>query len=363
MREMIDDVLGEDYQILAAENGSDALMLAQAEQPALMLLDVEMPGMDGYETCAKLKQEDTLASMPVIFVSARDQIEERLKGYEVGGNDYVIKPFDTQELKAKIVHLLGIVSERAQLKEMVSYATNMAMTTMASMSEMGTLLESLKKFNASVDEKALAEAVLTGISSYGLNGVVQVRTPKEKLSLSGQGIASPLEISVIEHMSGMDRIVQFKRRLSINYPHVVMLVNNMPVEDTDRCGRLRDHLAMLIEGAEMRATGIVAEQESKQRGDAIERATVSITKMLAEIDSAQRKSKLSTSVAISDFIEDMGNAYIRVALSDTHERFMADVVKSGMEKIMDAQWAEVDVQDKLTGIILELKSIVGLSME
>lgn len=359
MCELVEEVLSESYQVITAENGADALMLAQAERPALILLDVEMPGMDGYATCIQFKQGDATAPIPVIFVSARDQIEERLKGYEVGGDDYVVKPFNPQELKAKIAHLLGMISERTQLKEMANYASSTAMTAMTSMSEMGALLESLKKFNASIDEKALAEAVLYGLTLYGLGGVVQVRTPEKSVSLTGQGMASPLEISVIEHMSGMDRIVQFKNRMSIHYPHVALLVNDMPEEDADRCGRLRDHLAMLVEGAEMRATGIAAENESQRRGAAIERAVTNITKMLAEVDAAQRQGKVSTAMALNEFTGDMERAYICVALCDAHEEFMAGVVKEGLEKILNAQSAEVDVQNKLTGIIKELNDIAG----
>jgi CheY-like chemotaxis protein len=357
MREMFEEVLGEGYQVLTAEDGADAIMLVQAEHPALILLDVEMPGMNGYETCIKFKQDEALAAIPVVFVSARDQIEERLKGYEVGGNDYVVKPFNPQELKAKIAHLLGVVSERTQLKEMASYATTTAMTAMTSMSEMGALLESLKKFNASIDERALAAAVLSGLSLYGLDGVVQVRTPEKTLSLSGQGEASPLEISIIDHMVGMDRIVQFKDRLSIHYPHVALLVNNMPMEDPDRCGRLRDHLAMLVEGAEMRATGIVAENESRRRGVAIERMIERATAALNEIDSTQRHNRMGVRMAFSALTDEMDKALLRVALTKEQEEFLSAIVTSGIEEIISVQSAETDLQNKLTAIIEEMKAI------
>jgi DNA-binding response OmpR family regulator len=359
IRDIFTKTLSESYTISPAENGTDALMLAQSECPDLIILDVEMPGMDGYELCRRLKECDCTAGSPVIFVSAHDQIEERLKGYEAGGEDYIIKPFDPQELKAKVAQLLRTVSERGRLKEMANYATNTAMTAMTSMSEMGALLESLKNFSACSDCRSLADAVLTGLALYGLQGTAQIRFSGEALTRSNQGEATPLEISVINHMAGMNRITAFKSRMSITYSHASLLVNNMPIEDPDRCGRLRDHLAMLAEGAEMKAMGIIAENESRRRGEAIERAAVSITKMLAQVDAAQRQSKISTSVAINEFTGDMEKAYIRVALSEAHEKFMIDVVKSGLEKITNAQSAEIDVQDKLTGIIHELKGIVG----
>jgi len=357
MRGMFADVLGETYQILSAEDGHDALAIALAETPDLILLDIEMPGMDGYETCCKILEEDALASVPVIFVSGHDQIEERLKGYEVGGSDYVVKPFNAQELQAKIVHLLGIVADRVQLKEMANYASNTAMTAMTSMSEMGALLETLKGFNASIDERALAEAVLSGLSLYGLEGVVQIRTSEIALSLSGQGPASPLEISVIEHMVGMDRIVHFKSRMSIHYPHVAMLVSNMPVEDPDRCGRLRDHLAMLVEGAEMRAAGIVAENESKRRGLAIELMIKHVSTALNEIDSTQRHNKLEMRLAFSAMTDEMEKALLRTALTNEQEDLLSSIVSNGIDDIINVQSAEADLQNKLTAIIHEMREI------
>ena len=93
MRSFLAAVLNEDYQVITAENGTDAIILAQAVRPDIILLDVEMGGMSGYETCSQLKQAKVTASIPVIFVSACAQLEYRLKGYEAGGSDYIIKPF------------------------------------------------------------------------------------------------------------------------------------------------------------------------------------------------------------------------------------------------------------------------------
>src|ERR1017187_10476834 len=134
MRDIFAKTLSENYAVTPAENGPDALMLAQSERPNLVILDVEMPGMDGYELCRQLKASDVTARVPVIFIPAHDQISEPLKGYEAGGDDYITKPFEPQELKAKVAQLLRTVSERGRLKESVSYATSTAMTAMTSMS-------------------------------------------------------------------------------------------------------------------------------------------------------------------------------------------------------------------------------------
>lgn len=359
IREMIEDALSGHYQIISAESGADALMLAETERPAAILLDVELPGMDGYETCRRLKEIDSTAGIPVIFVSGHDRIEDRLKGYEAGGEDYVVKPFELEELEAKVGHLLRLLSERGSLKEMADYAGRTAMTAMTSLGELGALLESLKNFNACSDYQTLAKATLAGLTHYDLQGAVQIRVPDETLTFTSQGEATPLEESVITHMAGMDRIVQFKSRLSISYDHISLLVNNMPVDDPDRCGRLRDHLAMLVEGAEVRAQAMLAGIESQRRGKAIEQAIKRITETLSEIDSAQRQSRIATGMEVNNFTDKMEQAYISVALSEPQETFMAKIVSEGLDSILNAQSAEIDVQDKLTTIIHELKAISG----
>lgn len=356
-REIIEAVLSEDYGVISAKNGIEGLRLAQTQHPALVLLDVDMPDMDGYDTCRQLKQNELTAHLPVIFVSALDQLDERLKGYEVGGNDYVVKPFYPEELKAKIVYLLNKLSKQAKLKETANFASTTAMTAMTSMSEMGALLESLKKFNACVDECELAEATLFGLSLYGLCGVVQVRTPKLQLSLSEQGEATPLEVSVMNHMSTMDRIVHFKNKMSINYPHVGLLVNNMPVDDEDRCGRLRDHLAMLVEGADMRVTGIVAGHELRRRGLAIETMAERIGCALNEIDSTQRRNRMEMRLAFSELTDRLWNALNRVAITHEQEAYLYSIVTDGIEQIICVQSAEAELQDKLTCIIHELNEL------
>jgi CheY-like chemotaxis protein len=360
MHEIIAETLGNSYQIIPAENGNDALAKAQSDHPGLIILDVEMPGMDGYEICRKLKEIDATAKIPVIFDSAHDQIENRLKGYEAGGEDYIIKPFAPQELDAKVAHMLKAISERAGLKQMADYATSTAMTAMSSMGEMGALLEALKSFNACDNYRTLADAALAGLAAYGMQGAIQIRTGEIKLTRNSQGEASPLETSVISHMANMDRITQFKTSMSITYPHISLLVNNMPVSDPDRCGRLRDHLAMLVEGADVRVQGISDAFESTRRGEAIQRAVAHITTALNEIDSAQRKSLMDQRVAFSNLTDEMENALTSVALTESQEEYLSSIIRNGIENIINVQSAELDMQNKLTSIVGELKTMLNV---
>ncbi len=89
------------YRFLAVPSGEVALKVARHSQPDLILLDVLMPDMDGYEVCRRLKADPDLADIPVIFLTARDETEAVVEGFAAGGVDYIVKPFQKEEVLAR----------------------------------------------------------------------------------------------------------------------------------------------------------------------------------------------------------------------------------------------------------------------
>ncbi|WP_419164875.1 response regulator [Candidatus Palauibacter sp.] len=96
----------EGYRVTTAVNGQGALTTAQAEHPDLIILDLMLPGMDGYEVLQRLRKADRTESIPVILLTARREEEERVKGFEVGADDYITKPFSARELTLRVEALL-----------------------------------------------------------------------------------------------------------------------------------------------------------------------------------------------------------------------------------------------------------------
>lgn len=95
------------YELVIATSGAEALSRALTERPELILMDVVMPGMDGFEVCRLLRAQEATRTTPIILVTTRGGLEYIEKGYESGCSDYVTKPFDGNELRAKIQSFLG----------------------------------------------------------------------------------------------------------------------------------------------------------------------------------------------------------------------------------------------------------------
>ncbi|MCK9168749.1 MAG: response regulator [Bacteroidia bacterium] len=94
--------LNSDYNILVAINGSIALKIAKEKKPDCILLDIAMPGMDGFEVMKKLKEDPQTSGIPVIFVTGKTNYEDRAKGYKLGAVDYITKPFELPEVRSRI---------------------------------------------------------------------------------------------------------------------------------------------------------------------------------------------------------------------------------------------------------------------
>jgi len=96
----------EGYEVLEADSGSTALAQVVETNPDLILLDVMMPGMDGFEVCRRLKQDDATRLIPVVFITALNDRRSRIIGIEAGGDDFLTKPFDRLELSARVRYLV-----------------------------------------------------------------------------------------------------------------------------------------------------------------------------------------------------------------------------------------------------------------
>ncbi len=104
------------YQVRPAPNGKLALSGALAIPPDLILLDVMMPEIDGFEVCKRLKNDNRTSDIPIIFLTAKVSTKDIVKGFEVGGADYVCKPFQTAELLARIRTHIGFKKAREEIR-------------------------------------------------------------------------------------------------------------------------------------------------------------------------------------------------------------------------------------------------------
>jgi len=102
----------EGYDVVAARSGEEALERARLQHPDLILLDVMMPGLDGYEVVQRLRADPATARVPILMLTAKSDLEDQITGFEVGADDYLTKPFHRHELTERVASVLRLAEHR-----------------------------------------------------------------------------------------------------------------------------------------------------------------------------------------------------------------------------------------------------------
>lgn len=117
--EVLGALLQDKYEVVIATSGQQALAVAAEQKPDLILLDILLPDLDGYTVCARLKQQPATAAIPVIFVTVKSELDDVIHGFEVGGVDYLIKPFRAPEVLTRVRTHLELKQTRDRLEQAV----------------------------------------------------------------------------------------------------------------------------------------------------------------------------------------------------------------------------------------------------
>lgn len=313
------------------EFASGDAFLASRETPDLILLDIEMPGIDGIEACRRFRAGGD-ERVPVIFISAHDDLETRLTAYAAGGSDFVVKPFASEELGLKIEAARKAAEQQNTLLYRQEMAQQVAFTAMSSMGEQGIVIQFMQESFACTSPEALARALLHACAQYGLSGVLEFRCLDELSCFGSDGPSTPLERSILAHARKLDRVFRFSSQLSVTYPHATLVVKNLPADEA-LVGRLRDHLALLVQAAEARISALAGDLLCQRQSRAILNSTGELTGVLAHIDAHQEENGLRLIALACDYTTELSRAFVHLGLSEKQEVELGQLAQVIGEKL------------------------------
>jgi len=295
------------YKVMVATSGTQAIQIVRTKRvPDLILLDIIMPGIDGYETCRQLKHDEGSQDIDIIFVSAKDDLDSIIKGYEAGGSDYLTKPVQPQEVMQKVKLALQNKKNHAKVKKDKKKAMETAVAAVSNTGEQGIVLDFLRNSFKVKNVDHLSRLLIDSTSMFHLKSSVQFRTVKKIIESSSDEPTSPLESierlskfftgstsiksstkyrmvdEVInctsnEPMSPLEQELLFRVRDAgpileddeyyiVNHAAITLLIKNMPENSAQR-DRLRNHLEIILEGAMARLDALELEEILKETMD------------------------------------------------------------------------------------------------
>lgn len=271
----------------------------------------------------------------MLFISRDEDPDTSLRGYEAGGEEFILKPYAIDEVRHRVDAARRALEQAQTYREQLAGSEELSSMLLSNMDEYAVLIKFMRALNEALDEEALAQALLNMLENFHLQGAVQIRTPEKKITLSKLGRDRPLEVSIIEHIATMDRIVSFKQRSAHNFEFLTLLVNDMPISDSDLCGRLRDHLAIAVEMSDAKIRAQISEGRYQS-------AQTSIAALLPEIQSIISDSILQSEEAhneaagkVRGLLEHLEFSFTPLGMSQDLEEEIIQMVRTKTREILD----------------------------
>lgn len=334
--------LYDEFAVTQAANVTVAIELVKSQTctPAVILMALNVPNVEKFKACQQLLDiVDNNAD--VIFLSQNSSLDEKIKAYDAGGSDYIAAPLDVSELLAKIRLAIKRHKDRSDLQMQANGAMETAMTAIMDAGEQASVLHFMRDSFSCEDETALAELIVEACEGFELSSTVQIHLPQQLINRSNHAHISSLEISMLQAISASSiRIYQQGKRLMLNFGCISLLIKNLPIDDENKCGRIRDNVALILEGASSRLAGLIAKSEKQaliaQTQDAVEK-----------IHQAQAAYKNKSLQIVDELVEDIRISFLNYGLTEEQENALLGIIEKYSEQMMSSYEKGLKLDEKL----------------
>ena len=340
------------FDVAAAMDGHQGLVVANNWYPELILLDVEMPGKNGYEVCDVLKNQKSTRAIPVVFLSAKSSLRERMLGYEVGGDDFLVKPIDAEVLQAKVKRLTQQHLEKEALCLKVDNATQTALEAIAGNAELGQAIRYVEQTFAVSSYEELASRLFTFTQEIGLNTCVLFNTVDgQHCYAQNKPQASPLEVELMSMLHSDQRFYDFGCRTQINYTNVALLIKNMPLNDRSRYGRLKDLLPFVLAATDEKARILDTERALHGQAGHLTQSVSAVKVTLDGIIQSIEQNHANVERTVRKMLNELEHRLPNMGLEEDQENFIIHTVDKAFSCVSQSTEKNVTLRTSLQGIV------------
>ncbi len=350
-RMLLKMILEDDYNIVECESGQQCLDMVDVSVPDVVLLDVNMPGMTGYEVCTELRKSKASNILPIIFISGMDNVEERLAGFEAGGSEYITKPIDPEKVIERVNYFIEHQAEAKKHKEEANDAMKVAMEAMTSSSELGQIIQFVKSAQEINTLQGIGEKLCEVVSQFGLTAsAVIYQSPSIFINCE----ADSMEARVLtKFRNSKERIISIGVRTMVCSDSMGVLINDMPVDDESRYGRFKDHLAVLSSICDGRLLTLKSQLEMKDQRKKVLGRIIKMTEgQVKQITEKLYQHDAMVTQVILGLITNLEAKLFGLGLDEDQEEQLMKLAYDAGEKIEGMQNSAKELENEL-GIVLE----------
>ncbi len=245
--EILSYCLEEKYEVVYLDASADCIHKVIEIMPDLILMDINMPDVNGIEICRTLKEKADTQYIPVIFVTASGMLDDKLEGYDVGAADYITKPFESEEVLVKLNIILKGEEEKKLLKQETNSVSHLLLTAMTDISLYGIVINFLQDSISSTTINSVAKHLLAATNSLGAQCSLQLRGINGAININAGGIYAPTDDDLLSRCAtSSERFIEKGRKLIVTHESVSALVNHIHVPNSGDYEQMKDILNILL---------------------------------------------------------------------------------------------------------------------
>lgn len=348
----LEALLAKEYEVETAESGNDVLQMLPELKPDLVVLDIEMPGLSGYETCRRIRENSPL---PVIFVTAHNSLESQLEAFAAGGNDLVSKPVSQEIFLMKAARAIETHRSAQRLQKEMQSLQSMAMDFLSSVGETGILLNFMRSSIQCRSYYELAGHLTEATRALEMQCYGLIRGSQGNQYFRSDGEPTGLEKDVLSKVSSMGRVFQFKSHLVTNYDHVSIIATNVPIDSPEKTGKFRDNLCILAETAESLVENVEMRQESMARAEQLQIGLIGASNAVQTLQEQHRLMLADTRILLQELVDNLERSFAWLGTTTEQERTLNNTMNDSVRNILDLLSTRGQFESEFASVLSALR--------
>ena len=356
-QEILDGMLGGSMTVILASTAKEGLEIFDFKHPDLVILEIDIPDMKGYDLCKEMRQHSSEASCAIIFLAEAMSLEDKMLGYRYGCDDFITKPFQPEEVVVKAQRTLEIKKVQKKILKESSEAMHTALIAMKQSSDMGFILRFMEGNATCRDFVSLGQGLIDLLKHLSLQASLVFKV-KPKNIFVGNPYDS-IDVKQFNMCLESERFVADGEKLVVNQNIVSLLISNMPKANSKAYSELKDVLSMLMSSVETRAVSIELDlQYKKDKNKILESTLGKCHEHLAEVSATLANHGESMGIISNDLVHDIKDICLASSLSGPHENSMVSAFEDSLSRITQSYSSILSLEDNFKSVIKDLNELV-----
>lgn len=325
--------LGDQFEVLVAASYEQSLPLVESSAVKLIILmDDDEDGTDSLSLVRQFHEYPDTAEIPLVLLALKAQsLETRMAFFDAGCDDHIQgeSPF---ELQMRLMRVIFNKIANDQLKQKLVQANEMAFIAMSDTSDLGVNVQFLLDINHCDNLDEAGMRLFQALKSYNINCSLQIRSRYGVKNMEANGMAKELESTLMTECKDKGRYVDFGRRSIMNYDRVSLLVRNMPVDDKNKYGAIKDNVFSLLQGLDARLNALDNVESLKLESQLVGRLTSRMRELMEEVDEGYHVTMTRIAGAVEDIADGIEREIQFLGMDEAQERAIQKIMEDGIRE-------------------------------